>query len=117
MPPVAPDSPSAEAGANAPGAHAETPLAPAKPLSLAEHLARCYREHHGLGDAGACNALARALAADADLAAAARQQLDQLHAIERAVGGDLAKRCILSHTARESLTRALATLDTGGSSG
>jgi len=78
-------------------------------VTLADHLGHCFAEsRHVAGHRGAHAALAEAVKAELELKTAARTELERLRGLDRMCNGSLERRCVISHTHKIALERALA---------
>lgn len=77
--------------------------------SLQTHLGDFYKEHvlKGFPKRIAANAFKKAVGEDMDLKGAAKARLAELDTLNDQSGGNLAKRCYVSHVQRIGLKEAL----------
>ena len=76
---------------------------------LQTYLGGFYKEHvlHGGHKRDAGKSFKEAMASDKDLKNEASKRLDELNALNDLTGGNLAKRCYVSHIQRIALKEAL----------
>lgn len=78
-------------------------------MRLSEHLSRFYQDHvlRGHPKQQAAASLKAALAVDPGLKKEAQDRINELASFDAKTGGNLAKRCYVSHIQKSALEEAL----------